>query len=246
MVDRKHDGRKIRNDLVRADESFRVSSKMYQRLVAKLEGRPEERILNYQMLRSLKQARYSTKNEGHFALAAASYTHFTSPIRRYPDLIIHRLLGALLDQQPPEVADLPAVAELCSTTERRAAEAERELLEWKKLRFMVDRVGDEFSALVISTAKFGFFVELDELFVEGLVPIDELPGEYWGYQETTRRIVADRSRREIKIGDPVRVRLTRVDAVEKRLFFALVVPGSDRRPAFLKKGGNSKRRRRIP
>jgi ribonuclease R len=224
VVTRTSDGRKIRRDIVRADEGFRVTSKMYQKLVASLEGRPEERILNYLMLRSLKQARYSTDNVGHFALAARTYTHFTSPIRRYPDLIVHRLLGGILDARPFAIDDLRLVAEQCSGTERRAAEAERELLEWKKVKYMVDRVGDDFSALINSTAKFGFFVELDELFVEGLVPIDFLPGERWNFQENTRRIVAERSRRELKIGDKVTVRLDRVDGVERKLLFSLVMP----------------------
>ncbi len=229
VVDRKSDGRKVRKDIVRADERFQVTSKMYQKLVERLEGRPEERILSYLMLRSLKQARYSTNNVGHFALAARTYTHFTSPIRRYPDLIVHRLLGGLLDARPVRPANLGGIADQCSETERRAAEAERELLEWKKVKFMNDRVGDEFPALVISTTKSGFFVELDELFVEGIVPVDTLPGERWNYNESTRRIVAERSRREIKIGDRVKVRLDRVDGMEKRLLFSLVLPPAERR-----------------
>lgn len=224
FVDKKRDGRRIRRDLTRPDESFEITSRMYQKLVAKLEGRPEERILSYLMLRSLKQARYSTSNSGHFALAAKTYTHFTSPIRRYPDLVVHRLLGALLDGAEPRISSLSAIAGLCSETERRAAEAERELLEWKKIRFMAERVGEEFSALVISVTRFGFFVELDELFVEGLVPIDFLPGERWDFQENSRKIVAARSKKTISIGDAVRVRLARVDAVERRLHFALVLP----------------------
>ncbi|MBA3975668.1 MAG: ribonuclease R [Candidatus Solibacter sp.] len=223
-VTRASDGRKLRRDIVRAAERMNVSSRMYQSLVAKLEGKPEERILNYLMLRSLKQARYAAENLGHFALAAASYTHFTSPIRRYPDLIVHRLLGSLLDRQPHEVADLDGLARMCSETERRAAEAERELLEWKRVRFMTDRIGDEFEALVISTTRFGFFVELNGLFVEGLVPIDTLPGERWNYLENTRRITGERTRREISIGDQLRVRLDHIDAMEKRMVFSLAGP----------------------
>jgi ribonuclease R len=180
------------------------------------------------MLRSLKQARYSDHNEGHFALAAGSYTHFTSPIRRYPDLIVHRVLSAHLDQRRYD-ADLRAIADSSSETERRAAEAERELVEWKKVRFMLDRVGDEFSALIISTTRFGFFVELEELFIEGLVPLDTLPGDRFNYHENTRKIIGERSRREFSIGDRVRVRLDRADAVDKKLQFSLAEPVPPRR-----------------
>jgi len=198
-----------------------LTSRNYQRLVAKLEGKPEERILNYLMLRSLKQARYSDRNQGHFALAAASYTHFTSPIRRYPDLIVHRILAEHLDGGIYH-ADLRAIADSTSETERRAAEAERELVEWKKVKFMADRVGEQFDALIISTTRFGFFVELEDLFIEGLVPLETLPGDHFTYHENNRRIIGERSRRQFLIGDKVRVLLDRVDAVEKKLQFSLV------------------------
>ncbi|MEO7141909.1 MAG: RNB domain-containing ribonuclease [Bryobacteraceae bacterium] len=224
VVDRKRDGRRVRRDVVLASEGIAVTSRNYQKLVAKIEGKPEERILSYLMLRSLKQARYSAENKGHFALAASSYTHFTSPIRRYPDLIVHRVLCAWLDSAKPPLAEesLRIIADDCSETERRAAEAERELVEWKKAKFMIDRVGEEFSGLIVSTTRFGFFVELENLFVEGLVPIDTLPAERFRYQENTHKIVGERSRRQFSIGDRVRVLLDRVDAVERKLQFSLV------------------------
>ena len=224
VVTRRRDGTKVRKEIVLADERYQVTSRHYQKLVSKLEGKPEERILTYLMLRSLKQARYSARNTGHFALAAPTYTHFTSPIRRYPDLVVHRVLGAKIDESKrfPAEDQLHAIAEQSSQTERRAAEAERELVEWKKAKFMIDRVGEEFPALIISTARYGFWVELENLFVEGLVPVDTLPGDRYGYHENTRKIVGERSRREFSIGDAVRVCLDRVDAVERKLQFSLV------------------------
>src|SRR5581483_6199989 len=223
VVERRRDGRKVRKDITIARDDINLSSRNYQRLIAKIAGKPEERILSYLMLRSLKQARYSNVNEGHFALAATAYTHFTSPIRRYPDLIVHRLLRHLLDMKEPllENSTLRELGEDTSFTERRAAEAERELIEWKKVRFMEDRVGDEFDALIISTTKYGFFVELTELFVEGLVPMETLPGDRFRYHENGRKIIGERSRKTYSIGDQVRVRLDRADTVERKLQFAL-------------------------
>jgi ribonuclease R len=243
-----------------------VTPRMYQKLTAKIAGRPEERILSYLMLRSLRQARYSEKNEGHFALAASAYTHFTSPIRRYPDLIVHRiaksLLGAgvsghgtLVVGEPhakhaashphlgtasgfeviPE-AELNLIATESSENERRAADAERELVEWKKLKFMQDRVGEDFSAMILSTTKYGLFVELDDLFVEGLVPIQSLgalDNDYYTYRENTRQIIGERWGRKFVIGQRLRVVLDRVDAVQKRLQFSILdeEPGTATRTA---------------
>jgi ribonuclease R len=233
MVDRKRDGRKVNRSLTMVDEhKLVITSRNYQKLVAKIEGKPEERILSYLMLRSLKQARYSEKNSGHFALAADTYTHFTSPIRRYPDLMVHRILGAWLDGSktaPYDDGDLHPMAEDTSFTERRAAEAERELVEWKKLKFMADRVGEDFGALIIQTAKFGFFVELEEMFIEGLVPIDSLPGDRFIYAENTRKVIGQRSRKEYAIGDKVRVILDRIDVVEKKLQFSVHDPQPKKR-----------------
>jgi ribonuclease R len=222
-ADKRRDGGKRERTVELPKDTLRITSRMYQKLVAKIEGKPEERILSYLMLRSLKQARYSIENEGHFALAAEHYTHFTSPIRRYPDLIVHRLLGAWLDGTTyGSEGMLQAIAEECSLTERRAAEAERELVEWKKARFMEQRVGDEFDGLVISTTRHGLFVELADLFVEGLAPIDGLPGDHFTYQENVRKIVGQRTRREFSIGDKVRVLLERVEPTERKLQFALL------------------------
>jgi ribonuclease R len=250
VTDRHRDGSKRHRDIELAAPEMKISSRQYQKLVAKIEGKPEERILSYLMLRSLKQARYSTNNAGHFALAADTYTHFTSPIRRYPDLVIHRLLREALSAMAEATAhrsraqraprqgavatslsepELSAIATECSHTERRAAEAERELVEWKKVRFMADRVGEDFDALVISTAKYGIFVELTELFIEGLVPIDTLPGDEYTYRENVRKVVGKRTRREFSIGDRVRVVLVRIDANERKLQFGVFEEPKPRR-----------------
>ena len=218
-------GRMVYKDVILPKQT-KVTSRAYQELVARVEGKPEERILSYLMLRSLRQARYSEENVGHFALAATHYTHFTSPIRRYPDLIIHRLLTASLDStgQLLEAEVLQNIAAECSLTERRAAEAERELVEWKKARFMEAHVGEEFDGLIISAQRYGLFVELTEMFVEGLVPIDSLPGDRYMYHENVRKIIGQRTRRAFSIGEKVRIVVDRVDPVERKLQFAIVEP----------------------
>jgi ribonuclease R len=229
-ADKRRDGHKARKEIALPDASFAVTSRDYQKLIAKLEGKPEERILSFLMLRSLKQARYSVDNAGHFALAAKTYTHFTSPIRRYPDLIVHRLLASVLDRKPPVAElDLRAIAEECSQSERRADEAERQLVEWKKVKFMIDRVGDEFNALVISTTKYGLFVELEDLFIEGLIPIDALPDDRYTYRENTRQIIGAHTRRQFSIGDRLKVCLDRIDPAERKLQFSIVEPERKRK-----------------
>ena len=266
-------------------EDIAVTPRMYQKLSARIAGKPEERILSYLMLRSLKQARYSEVNEGHFALAAPSYTHFTSPIRRYPDLIVHRVTKALLHEgvsgegvihedrhrspwshanegdkfggldlrparpksavaNPPiPEAELAAIASETSITERRAADAERELVEWKKVKFMQDRVGEEFDAMVLNPAKYGLFVELKDLFVEGLVPIETLIDDRYTYRENTREIVGVHSGKVYRAGDLMRVILDRVLAFERKLQFAII---ETELPATLKKAGKQAGKTKLP
>jgi ribonuclease R len=251
---------------------------MYQKLTEKIAGKPEERILSYLMLRSLKQARYSEENLGHFALAAISYTHFTSPIRRYPDLIVHRILKSVLGQNPHfsqtqvvgnpkldekgspwskrrdhtahreghgalggpiSVEELHEIAEESSQSERRADDAERELMEWKKVKFMQDRVGEDFDGLITSVTKFGFFVELTDLFVEGLVPLNTLIDDRYTYHENTREIIGQRSRKTYKLGQQIRVLVDRIDPVEKKIQFAVF----EEEPVRAPKSGKRRKRR---
>jgi ribonuclease R len=318
-------GKRVRE--IEVPKEVHITPRMYQKLTAKIAGKPEERILSYLMLRSLKQARYSEENLGHFALASPTYTHFTSPIRRYPDLIVHRILkevlrvsaeridddvpvgvsgsvsrGAISDRSagvPPAVAgasrpragadtgghdfsradsrakndgasapdvsragrprhtstsagtdspspwskrrdreahqqsleplsepisleELHEIAEESSQSERRADDAERELMEWKKVKFMEPRIGEDFDGLIISVTKFGFFVELTDLFVEGLVPLSTLTDDRYTYHENTRQIIGQRSRKAYSLGDRVRVLVDRIDPVEKKIQFAVL------------------------
>ena len=289
---------------IEVPKEVHITPRMYQKLTEKIAGKPEERILSYLMLRSLKQARYSEENLGHFALAATSYTHFTSPIRRYPDLIVHRVLKDVLRQgsagvspahlraerplqtaaegadastssrvgssselprafSPPSsrrdagatgdapspwskrrvsqdikragvpapheslggpigIEELHEIAEESSRAERRAADAERELMEGKKVKFMQDRVGEDFDGLITSVTKFGFFVELTDLFVEGLVPLNTLTDDRYTYHENTREIIGQRSRKIYSLGQKIRVLVDRIDPVEKKIQFAVV------------------------
>src|SRR5579864_1648672 len=334
-------GKRVRE--LEIPKEVHITPRMYQKLTEKIAGKPEERILSYLMLRSLKQARYSEENLGHFALAAPTYTHFTSPIRRYPDLIVHRILkevlrksaeqwdgdipvgtrtgaearhsgqvsdaalkrrsstdqhssmraletvdmqrgaghtklgGQSVEEQPFRAArsdrekewalgpgssrvegpnqpaspwskrrepqspaqhdgpipleELHAIAEESSQSERRADDAERELMDWKKAKFMQDRIGEDFDGLIISVTKFGFFVELTDLFVEGLVPLATLIDDRYTYHENTREIVGQRSRKTYRLGQKVRVLVDRIDPVEKKIQFALYeeVPERTRR-----------------
>ncbi len=275
---------------IEVPKEVHITPRMYQKLAEKIAGKPEERILSFLMLRSLKQARYAEENHGHFALAATTYTHFTSPIRRYPDLIVHRILKEVLRDSPekldgevpggtpllrasslrassvegrpftatPSVPpakgasapapspwskrrdhaaerqslepiggpipldELHAIAEESSHSERRADEAERGLMEWKKVKFMERRIGEDFDGLIISVTKYGFFVELTDLFVEGLVPLNTLAGDYFTYHENTRQIIGQRSRKIYSLGDRIRVLVDRIDPVEKKIQFAVI------------------------
>ena len=205
-----------------------VAPRHFQRLLQRLRGKPEERPVAFLMLRTMQQARYDIQNRGHFGLAAPSYTHFTSPIRRYPDLVVHRALRETrLGARPASARAarseaLPEVARHTSEVERRAEDAEREVVQWKKVRFMADKVGDEFTGYVTGVTAFGLFVELVEHFVEGLVHISSMADDYYTFFERQHELRGENSRKVYRLGDVVKVQLVRVDREHRKLELALV------------------------
>ncbi len=200
-----------------------VSSKDYQHLSKRIEGKPEERVLAYAMLRSLQRARYSAQNAGHFGLAAPVYTHFTSPIRRYPDLIVHRILRGLLRSSPRfPFGELELIGEESSERERAADAAEMEIDEWRKAVFMAERIGEEFDGLITNVKDFGFFVELDDFYIEGLTPVATLIDDYYRFDERRHALIGRSGKRTFKLGDRVRVRVDRVNVDRHLVDFSVV------------------------
>jgi ribonuclease R len=205
-----------------------VRPRHFQRLLDRIQGTPEEKPIAFLMLRTMQKARYAAENLGHFGLAARCYTHFTSPIRRYPDLVVHRLLRAVRQQQFNEdrIAELedelPEVARHCSEMERRADDAERELVQWKKVRFMADKIGDEFTGFITGVAPFGIFVELAEHFVEGLVHVSSMADDYYRFLEQTHTLRGENTGKTYRLGDQVKVQVIRVDMERRQIDLGLV------------------------
>jgi ribonuclease R len=202
-------------------EHGKVTSKAVQGALERAAGRPEERLIHTVVLRTMQQARYAAEPGPHFGLAAEPYTHFTSPIRRYPDLIVQRLLDMALRggvRVPPDLAEIAAHA---SRRERVAMEAEREIVQLKKIQLMADKVGTEHEGFVSGVAPFGFFVELRDLFVEGLVPVQTLTDDRYEHVETQHLMRGRRTRRTFRIGDPVRVTVAGVSIERRQIEFAL-------------------------
>jgi ribonuclease R len=235
-----------------------------QRVLAQVEGRPDEPFLSALVLRTLQRAVYSPECRGHYALASPYYTHFTSPIRRYPDLVVHRRLKALLRgpretagdgegsrPQPPDPADLaeladlaarlPLIAEQASSTERRAEQSERDLLQWKKVRFLAGRAGERFRGRITGVQPFGLFVALEDFHVDGLVPIRTLADDYYVYEPEAHRLVGERRRRVFQLADAVEVELLGADLRHRGLDLRIAdMPAPPARP----EGGAPGRRRR--
>ena len=214
---------KMRGDL----EDIRPAE--LQRVLKSVAGTPEERFLTNIILRSMKRAFYSEESIGHFALGLEHYCHFTSPIRRYPDLIVHRRLAELVSSGPligsrrDEVERAhPLYAVQSSDRERRADEAEREVLEWKKVIFMRDKVGLKFAGIITGVAPFGIFVELDEIFVQGMVPVATIGGDFWQFRQGEHRLVGESSGRELRLGDHALIEVKSIDEDRHQIEFRLV------------------------
>jgi ribonuclease R len=198
----------------------------FQRLVDAMQGKPEEKPIAFLMLRTMQKARYDPANLGHFGLAAEAYTHFTSPIRRYPDLVVHRVLrearhGTTEERRAELTEDLPEIARHTSERERRAAEAERELVQWKKVRFMADKVGDEFEGYITGVSAFGLYLELVEHFVEGMVHVSTMADDYYRFVERAHALRGENSGRVYRLGDRVVVQVIRVDLERRQIDLGL-------------------------
>lgn len=198
--------------------------KDFQRTMEQISGKPEKHLIETVMLRSLKQAQYIESNDGHFGLAYSAYTHFTSPIRRYPDLLVHRAVGHLLDNKAIEQfeyneEDMNRLGKHCSATERRADEATREVVAWLKCEYMQDKLGQVFRGRISAVTGFGIFVQLDDIYVEGLVHVTSLKNDYYAFDAIKHRLVGERGGQVYRLGDKMSVLVARVDLDERKIDF---------------------------
>jgi ribonuclease R len=223
----------------------------YATLLSSVHDRPDKHLIQTVLLRSMQQAMYSSDNMGHFGLAYPAYTHFTSPIRRYPDLIVHRAIKHLLDGGKAEdfeysKADLQAIGEHCSGTERRADEATRDAESWLKCEYMEDKLGDELDGTITSVNSFGIFVELDEIYVDGLVHITALDNDYYHFDPVGHRLTGERTGMVYRLGDRLRIQVAAVNLDERKIDFVLAKPvqKDDGTPSGGKKKSRSRRKRK--
>lgn len=206
----------------------KIHPKDLQKLLAKVDGKPEERFINVLLLRSMARARYDSQNLGHFGLALGSYTHFTSPIRRYPDLVVHRILKAVVTSKKQEIQKvhkmatrIQEIAEHCSITERRADDAEREFVQLKKVEFMKDKLGEVYDGFLSGIAPYGMFVELKDFFVEGLIPLKYMDDDHYVYHDRRHFFKGKRTGKVYRLGDAVKVQVVRVDRDKREIDFLL-------------------------
>ena len=222
----------------------------YQSLLAIVEGRDDRHIIQTMLLRSLSQAVYQPENAGHFGLYYEAYAHFTSPIRRYPDLLVHRAIRAAIRARgkadhikrvrgatalkreriyPYDIATMVSLGEQCSMTERRADDATREVDAWLKCEFLKDRIGEEFDGVIAAVTTFGVFVELSDLYIEGLMHVSALPGDYYHFDQTRQRLIGERTRQVFQLGGAVTVRIARVDLDDRKIDLELAGVAPSRR-----------------
>ena len=204
----------------------KLTSRAFQQFLSSIEGRPDERMISFLVLRSFKQAVYSTANAGHFGLASGSYTHFTSPIRRYPDLVVHRLLKAYLSGQRRSgysLVELEAMAATSSRRERIADQAERDLFDWKRMTLLEEHLGDTLDAIIVSVWRKGVRVELVNYFIEGLVSLDDMGDDYYEFDARSHALIGRGTRRKYRLGQQIKVRVARVDKLLGRAYFLPVL-----------------------
>lgn len=199
----------------------------YMHLMDSVKDRPDAHLIQTVLLRSMSQAVYSPEIKGHFGLALDAYAHFTSPIRRYPDLLVHRAIRHSLKGKSPEsffygVPDMVTLGEHCSANERRADDATRDVVNWLKCEYMMDKVGEEFSGIISAVTSFGFFVELADIYVEGLVHISNLGQDYFHFDPTSHQLKGERTGTNFRLGDRVKIKVARVDLDEKKIDFELI------------------------
>jgi ribonuclease R len=221
------------------------SPKDYEAVIRRVEGRPDQHLIHTVLLRSMSQAVYSPDNNGHFGLALDTYAHFTSPIRRYPDLLLHRAIRHLLRGGKPRdfdytKEDMVTLGESCSATERRADEATRDAESWLKCEYMMDKVGEEFDGIISTVTSFGLFVELQGIYVEGLAHVTSLGDDYYHFDPVRRRMQGERTGRIFGLADPIRVKVVRVSLDDRKIDFEPVEAAAKPK----KKSGGRRRRRR--
>ncbi len=224
------------------------SAKDYARLLESVAERPDRHLIQTVLLRSMSQAMYGAENQGHFGLSFPSYTHFTSPIRRYPDLIVHRAIKHLVDGGRPEEFEYPPsrlawLGEHCSCTERRADDATRDAVDWLKCEYMLDKVGEEFDGIITSVTSFGLFVELDEIYVDGLLHITALNNDYYHFDPVGHRLTGERSGRVYRLGDQLRIKVAAVNLDDRKIDFVLA--DADGETAGRSKGKKKSAKRRA-
>ncbi|MFQ6082171.1 MAG: ribonuclease R [Candidatus Aminicenantia bacterium] len=202
------------------NERKEISSSDLQRILNQVQGKPEQKFISLQILKSLPLARYTVSNIGHYGLAKNFYTHFTSPIRRYPDLVVHRILKKAIKNREVKDFGLEEIAEHCSQTERNAEEAERDLIEWRIIRFLRSKLGDELTGTIVDITKQGLVVELDEYFVEGLIHYTDLRDDFY-FKKSDRVLKGKRKGKIYRLGDRVEVVLALVDPYRRRVFLTL-------------------------